>query len=354
MEKLCFLGEPALKPDIKKSFIAPASQAKLCFEVIKETQDKKIVLDKLRQEYVAIVIGLLKMGIDFRIIYAHPKEADEGLISFCNKELNCKVSGFPSRLAPCFSGFPRDLAVTLPGFVLMNPVAGKFFRKEKENFLIFPSYYGEGGRVLSFDSTALMSERIVTKEGRPSLKARKPTELCRAGIKIGFFPSSVSVKYTSEKDVSVAGLNDHIDRVACLLKGKDKKLHLLVDPKILIFDWKNPEKGKNGKIFYKLLSAEKTKEMIDNLGKKMGLQVHYPEKLQVPCSLNLLQFSDNRVLMTDGDKSLASLVSDIVGQENIFKTEIPIRYFPAWRYGGIRCLINEFPDLMFRSITSAK
>jgi hypothetical protein len=80
--------------------------------------------------------------------------------------------------------------------------------------------------------------------------------------------------------------------------------------------------------------------------------VHYPEKIEVPCSLNLIQFSDGKVLMTNGDESVAKLIDEIVGKENVFKTLIPIRFFPACRYGCIRCLINELPDVMFKSIAS--
>lgn len=352
MEERYFLGEPSLRPKNNGGYFAPTGQLKICFDIIKETQDRDKVLDELRKEYVAIILTMKEMGVDFRIIYSHPRQADKNLISLCVGELGCKVERFTPNIPPCFTSFPRDFAVFLPGLILMNSSVVKFPEKKKENIRIISSPYGEGGRMLTCGNTALISKRILSEDGKTPVKSRKPRELIQVGMEIGFFPPSLAAQFTAEGKLKRVAINDHIDRVTCLIEGEDGKFHLVVDPRIQTLNWKKFRKEKNGKVSYGTLSSEGTQKIINSLCERLGIEVHYPEKIEVPCSLNLIQFSAGKVLMTGGDESVAGLIDKIVGKENVFKTALPIRFFPAWRYGGIRCLVNELPDVIFKSITS--
>jgi len=53
--------------------------------------------------------------------------------------------------------------------------------------------------------------------------------------------------------------------------------------------------------------------------------------------------------MTGGDHSVRAIIANIVGDENIVETPIPIKYYPTWLYGGIGCLIGEIPDFLLSS-----
>ena len=98
--------------------------------------------------------------------------------------------------------------------------------------------------------------------------------------------------------------------------------------------------------------SKETIEKIKLICQPLGIEVHHPKKMEVPYALNLIQFPDNRVLMTGGDESVAELINEIVGEENVFKTPTPIRYFPVWLYAGIRCLVSEAPEPLFKPVAS--
>jgi hypothetical protein len=81
----------------------------------------------------------------------------------------------------------------------------------------------------------------------------------------------------------------------------------------------------------------------------LGVELHIPPLLKVPYSVNLLQVPDGRVLMTKGKEGgLLEVIQSIVGIQNVFETELPIRYIPTWLYAGIRCLIGDWPEPLMK------
>lgn len=347
MEPLYLLGEPICKPGHREKHFAPVSQAELCLEVLRETQDFDTVAAKLREEYLAIAWSLTEMGIDFRIIHAHQNQIDKQVLGVCIQKLGCRGADFSEKYFPPSVIYPRDFAIVLPGVILVNSQVTQLFIKEKDNYKIIPSPYGEGGRVLTSDRTILVSERLCTEEGksRPA-KSRDLEKVTNAGIKVGLLPPPVTQILTSSGFTNRSCFNDHLDRVACLISGRNSTLHLVVDPKIYTAKWRG---GKD--IPWTPIRPEETLERLKSICEPLGIAVHKPKSLRVPYSLNLLQFPDGRVLMTEGDENVAEVISRIVGEEKLFKTPTPIRFYPVWDYAGIRCLVSEAPLPLFKQLS---
>jgi hypothetical protein len=341
MEILYLVGEPLFKPEEpREKFDAPFSQVELCHRVLMEVQNPQTILRHLREEYLAIVGSLKAMGIDFRIVYSHPTEVDKGLLTLCIQRLGCRLTGFDSKYRHSAVIYPRDFATVLPGLVLVNSRAVRIMINKREDYRIVASPYGEGGRVLVCGNTMLIGERLLLEDGR-LLEPAGLEEIKQMGIRIGLLPlpacTTVSINGISTK----FSFNDHLDRVACLLQGKDGGLHLVVDPQIHSVNWKG------------LCSPKETLERIESTCKPLGIMVHCPKKLEVPYSINLVQFPDGRVLMTSGDEAVAEVVMEIIGEEKAFGTPIPIRFLPVWAYAGIRCFTNGLPKTLFIPKASA-
>lgn len=346
MQQLYLVGEPFFRPEPKEEYYAPIGQLELCQKILKETQDKTLVLDRLRKEYLAIVWTLKQMEIDFRIIYAHGDQIDKKVLGVCTQELGCKLAGFDQGYFAPSVIYPRDFATVLPGLVLVNSEVVDLKVRGKDDYKILPSPYGEGGRVLFSEKTILITERLAIKEGhsRP-VEPRDIAVFSEMGIKVGILPFPVSRSFSLSGPKNKSFGNDHIDRVACLIRGKERKLHLVVDPLIHTTDWKDYKHVRWMPRF-----PRESMEKIEHTCEAMGINVCYPKGLEVPYSLNLIQFPDSRVLMTGGDETVAEIIGEIVGKENLFKTPIPIRFFPVWAYAGIRCLVSEAPMILFKRL----
>lgn len=342
------VGEPWLFGVVdKREFYAPISQVALCRRVLKEVEDRSFVLQKLREEYLAIIWTLNRMKIEFRIIYSHEDEIDKEVIATCVNALGCRLVGFPPTYFPPGIVYPRDFATVLPGLVLVNSNMVKVMVGQKEGCRILSSPYGEGGRTLFCNNTMLVCERLVL-EDRQSVDAEKNgaiDEIRKMDIRIGLLPPPLARSFSASEDDDKAFFNDHLDRVACLIKGANGKLHLVVDPKLCTADWRSAQ----GTPWTPRLTTE-TMQRVKQICEPLGIEVHSPKDMRIPYALNLIQFEDGRVLMTDGDESVAEVISEIVGGKNVFKTPTPIRFFPAWCYAGIRCLVNEAPVVLFKSI----
>jgi len=345
MEILYLVGEPLFKPEeSRQEFVTPFGQTDLCQRVLSETQNPQTVLNHLREEYLAIVGSLKVMGIDFRIVYSHPKEVDKTLIMACIEHFGCKLAGFDNKYSLQAIIYPRDFATVLPGVVLVNSAAVGIKVSHKEDYRIMRSPYGLGGRALVCGKIMLISERITLEDGR-LLSPQGLEEIRRMGIRIGLLPLPACTTISMDSGVSNINnrfsCNDHLDRVACLIQGKDGALHLVVDPQIHSVNWKG------------LCSPKETLERIRSACEPLGIIVHCPKKLEVPYSLNLVQFPDGRVLMTSGDEAVAEVIIEVVGKDKAFGTPIPIRFLPVWAYAGIRCLTNGLPKTLFIPKASA-
>ncbi|MFH0952536.1 MAG: hypothetical protein V1838_05170 [Patescibacteria group bacterium] len=348
MEQLYLVGEPifTIEDEIRDKFNAPAGQVALCQDIIRETQDKEMVRKKLQEEYLAIIYALKEMRINIRIIYSHPESIDEKTLATCIGSLGCRLIGFDKNFYPPSVAYPRDFATVLPGLILVNPEIAKLMIKEKDGYRISSSLLGVGGRILHSDGNALVAERLIRSEGR-SVSAANSVDRQLSRLKIAYYPSPVACAYNTDVVDEQPHFNDHIDRVGCLLRGRDGRLHHIGDPHCCVIKWRGRDKIP---LWYVLPELESIVTIRSRL-RKLGIVDHGPNELTIPYAMNLVQFPDDRVLMTSGDPGMQNLVEDIVGADKVVTTPVPIRYFPVWKYAGIRCLVNEAPMPLLKTIT---
>jgi len=338
MEQLYLVGEPIFKPPFGKKHYAPVSQVDICQQVLRETQEPNIVLKRLQEEYLAIIWSLKKIGINFRIIYSHEDKIDKQVLGVCVEHVGCRLVGFHRDYFPPTVAYPRDFVTVLPELILVNSQIAGVKVREKDNCRILSSPYGEGGRALTREKTMLACERLVL-EDKHSSEPKGLQEIRQAGIKIALLPLPLSIAFSISGVEKRAFFNDHLDRIGCLIRGKDRGLHFVVDPQIYTADWKGYRQATS----WVRRSPGDTIKRIKQDCEPLEIEVHCPKKLKVPYSLNLIQFLDSQVLMTSGDDSIVEVVSEIVGEDKIAQTPIPIRFFPVWAYAGIRCLVNKAP-----------
>ena len=276
------VSEPAFNAfQIPKKYYAPAGQWKLCQQILRKTQDREVVLKDLSKEYLAIVSALYKMEIDFRIIYSHPDKVDKRLLEICALLFKCKLIEVNASQRLC--AFPRDLFTILPGIILASSSRTKG---------VVSSPYGEGGRILTCKNIALVAERLLLENKKDSVKPRGLQEIKKANIKIGILPNPVCIKYSNNSS-GKSFFNDHLDRVACLIQDRKGKPYLVLDPQISVADH-NAES-------WTALPPKESIKRIRSVCNPLGIKTCCPKKIEVPYSLNLLQFPDGRVLMTGKD-----------------------------------------------------
>lgn len=344
------VGEPILRLGEKGGTTVPKSQIDLCQKVLQETNEEEKIKDKLRQEYLSIIARLIEMNINFRIIYAHKDMIDKEILDVCIKYLHCGVAGFHPDYFPPSVVYPRDFSVVLPGLILVNSAVAQPAIQEKDGYLIRLSPLGEGGRVLFCDRTLLVSERL-NLMGDQSSPPEIPEEVTKLGIRVGLLPPPLATRlFSGQIKGSHYFLNDHLDRVNCLIKGKDGHLYLIVDPHIETARWI----GEHAYPPWKPLSTARTIALIKERCYHLGIKVRVPKQMVVPYTLNLIQLPDKRVLMTGGDEAVAETIADIVGEDNVFCTNVPIRYFPFYQYAGIRCLVCEAPLPLFKQANQSQ
>jgi len=344
------VGEPILdigNPADHEDFHVPIGQAEISQQILLETTQRELIIEKLRQEYCAIIYGLKQMGINLRIIYSHPDKVDRIVLQACVNLLGCRLADFPSNYFPPSIAYPRDFSVTLPDLVLVNSSVAQVVVEGKDGYRIISSTLGEGGRVLACRNIMLVCERFNLQNGRSS-SPEHLDKMTSYNIKTGLFPPTLGVRINPKNIRPHAFFNDHIDRIACLIQGIDDKPHLVIDPSLQVALWK----GRNTCPSWIPLSIQDTLKLIKKRCDPLGIEIHTPKQIDIPYSLNFIQFSDGRVLMTSGDDPVAKTIADIVGNENVFYTEQPIRYFPFWKYAGIRCLVNEAPLPLLKSLNS--
>lgn len=343
MEEHCYIiGEPLFGTEFREIFYAPVGQADLALGILKGIKNADEAVARLREEYLAIVYALKEMGIDFRIIYAHEDKVDEKVLSVCIQGLDCRLVGFAPDFFPPSVIYPRDFITVIGKIILMNSQIAAWQVAESSGYKLISSYFGEGGRVLACGETMLVGERLVLEEGRTVDSQEEIDKIKDLGIRVAAIPLSISQEYSTKGKEKIF-VSDHQDRTACLIRGKDNGLHLVADPYLCVADYEA------GSPWAPLLP----KESLDLLRRKcdpLGIQVHCPKRMSVPYALNLVQFPDGRVLMTAGDNDVAETIGGIIGEDKVCKTPISIELFPVWCYAGIRCLINEAPQVLFKKV----
>ena len=274
-----------------------------------------------------------------------PKKPVGTLTSLCPDGSNCKLIDL-GNIPPPWAMFPRSYCTILRSikYLLLDRDAVGQLDTNNNGWSIFASDYGDSARLLVQGDLVLACERLIKENN--SLDAAHLDMIRKAGMRVGYFPTLLATKFSrsAKKPIKIC-CNDHIDRGAVLIKGKDGKLYLVIDPMLATADWSNPADNNS----WTLRSPNDTKAYLKRLFEPMGITVCWPRKITVPYALNLKQFdSDGRVLMTGGDRDVYSLIASLVRKRNVFVTSIPIKYFPVWLYGGIGCLLGEIPNSLIK------
>jgi hypothetical protein len=334
-----------------KEFYAPVSQIGLCRDVLREIKSNKDCLTKIQKEYFAIFFALLEMEIDFSIT-CHETEKEyrqdiEDSLREIEKEFEIGfeigIIDLPDNFPVGIASFPKDIFTILAEDVLVNPEIIIAKPESKNIHKVSSSLYGEGGRVLHRGNTILVSEHLTLGKHRP-LEEAKIEALNQMEINLGLFPLPISSIFSLSKKGKLIP-NDHLDRVSCLVEGKDKKLYLVVDPNICTLE---KDENKN----WVVQNSEKSLEKIGIICQQLGIELCYPEEMEVPYALNLFQFENGKILMTGGDDSIYQIIAEIAGEEMVTKTEVPIQLYPIFNNAGIGCLINNsFPPTLLKANT---
>ncbi len=317
MKEYYMLGGPSFGQvnGFIKEFRAPAGQLNLCLKILEETDNVLEIQERLAEEYMAIVLALKEMDINFYITYSKSEMVYKKLLSVCKKRLGIKLMGLPVNFPPHLASYPRDMFTILEnGTILVSAGIGWVKTKERDNCQIISSPYGEGGRVLTCGDSIFVAERFLD-DNVPMVMPRTEA-LEQLGLRVGLLPLPIAGTLSRKMIENKFVLNDHLDRVACLIKNQEGKLHLVIDPRIytgIITD-------KNS---WSPCESQESLNKIRNVCEQMKIELCYPDKIEVPYIFNLVQFSDGRVLMSGGCDSAYRLIADIVGEEKITTTEIP-------------------------------
>lgn len=210
-----------------------------------------------------------------------------------------------------YSCWPRDAFSLLNGRIIGN--------KNAWNDHDYPTaigLLGEGGKVLSKKDAILVTPDI-WKTQKKILKMFK-----QEGINVGVLPfvETAKQKYDFKED--------HIDGHANLLEDKNGELVLLVT------DSYSKQGGSTRK------NLRRTAEMI---GAKL---VEVEDTNLPPLPLNFLQFEDRSIAVSNSQaQDLIITLSYLVGQDKVFRTDVPLRTIPKLAGGGIRCLTNIIPPM---------
>lgn len=330
-EHLYLLGTPSVKNFPFKSnvpVIIPMGQLKCATEVMNNTPNRNAMTDQLQSEYMAITSSLLKMGIEFRVL--NLSEGDQEIVSWL-KANNCQEVSFSAKKSTRWQFFPRDMFVYLEAAKILLANAHIFSLNQQHDTAckIVHTGLGEGGRVL------FCEDRMIV--GIHPERSKQPAIfnlLRKRGMKIAAVPYglfySLSRKNGGER--SALYYDTHIDRSASLLKGKDGGFHLLLDPGFRTGQLEAP------------LPISKSVDAVKRACEKVDVQVHAPKKITIPYATAVVQFNNRQVLASGGDEYLLQTVSDIVGNENVFATGVPITGYPVFTGAGLHCLITENPD----------
>lgn len=326
------VGEPITKGIRNPPYLVPAGSEFLARAVLADMARTPGEAERrLALEYLALVYALRKTGHPFRFLFAHPEAVNmqiAGLLTALGLRGLAMNKNYPVPV----TAFPRDFACELPGAFLANRAAMTTLVEELGGKAFIGSFLGEGGRTLTCGHLALVPNKRVDEDGtvRPM---EDISEISRCGrVRIGYLPLAGCswIDATGRYLARGKPVNDHLDRVACLLLDQRGRPHLLVDPEYYRFSQR---------------SGMLNSCLIDTTCLELGIELHVLSRLTVMCSLNLEQFDDGKVLMTGGDEEVHELVGALVGKATVIQTEIPICAYPLFKGAGVRCLIGYLPPM---------
>lgn len=295
-------------------------------------------------EYCGIIDTLNTMGLPFAILGSPDKKISPPVWHCLTEILGVKSFVTLPHLKFCGEMlWPRDLATWLPnGTLLFNPEAIRS-ATARELAVKVPSkssYYGEGGRMLLSQDLAVVFSCIYEEIGGTITEDRpQPAplhELKNEGLTIVSLLGGLHHTKFAKNGRCLWSPGNHLDRFMGLLRGPDGKHHLILDPK-MVSGYKDMNQPP-------IFNAAQTLRNYTNICAAAGIEVHVPSKLSMPLALGFVQFSTGQVLVTGGDKEVASIIAGIVGQENTYCTSVPVQTIPVHSQAGLHCLVSEWPS----------
>jgi hypothetical protein len=317
----------------KDRIILPADQIDIALPIVDELNSLKGP-DRARlkiTEQCAVYDGLKELGVDFCYVCSRKRFLKDRKTLRMHKMFDTHY--LKPKIPSTFRYFPRDIATKLPnGTILIN---------KKFNFPhpFTPDYYGEGGRIFIIDNTSFSTshnnvEKVVYPLDSGYLRDRGliPIQL----------PPAIQQTTVLEQDSWYdEGINlvSHVDTCYAVIQDKNGQLHVITSNR---FDQKL-NTNDHTKFDY-----DEVKEHIFTTLENAGIDLHVVNNLEIPCSLNMFQAPNGKVLMTSGEKELQQIIENILGEENVITTSVPIKYIPSTRFGGIRCMIGEVPKELLK------
>ena len=215
----------------------------------------------------------------------------------------------------------RDGFQAIDPYTFINPA---YFPGINESQTIKKSMLSEGGMVLHAQRVVLVSDALWqtrrTDRGFNCLE--------EAGYVIAPLPEVIQSKQKYEFNEA------HIDGHAALIVDKNQRLQLLVA--------ESYSRQGNG-----------TRKDITRAAEAIGAGVfEIDDRNLVPLSLNLVQFEDGTIIVSKGQSNdLIFVLQNMVGEDKVLITEVPIVQIPQFLFGSIRCLINIIPKSFLETIS---
>lgn len=282
------------------------------------------------EEYISIIKGLSRivgrenLVIGYNSISYKTEDDPFYRAYYADFESNIKEV-YPLILNEMGKKWPRDAYLYLPDYGLYaHP--GRFEEHYIDEVNATASIIGEGGKSIFSDDHLCLAEDLMS--------SAEVNKLISLGCMVGGLPRINEKKqkyhYVGDDD----DISCHIDGHACLIRTKTDKHHL-----VLAKSYFEQDRATTKKIIAATQSAEVDYTVVDDS--------HLP-----PLSFNLLQFSDNQLLMTSQAGKLSQALSDLVGSEYIQETNVPIYQIPQLTRGSMRCLTNTIPEFLEKYFTT--
>lgn len=213
-----------------------------------------------------------------------------------------------------YHSWPRNAHTIIGGQVYVVPDAWKV-----QDSRVIKTEFGNGGAVLT-KGNAVVAANVAIYDIEEEVEA-----LRERGIRVGVIPP---VSPLSQK---CAFAYDDIDCHVALVENRDSELNLFVAKSYFDQDVRTGEEIRR--------AAEEIESRLTVI-EDAGLP---------PFSFNLVQFSDLSVVMTSGAPVLEESIMELVGEEKVHTTDVPIVEIPKRKMGGISCMTNITPDFLIKS-----
>lgn len=215
----------------------------------------------------------------------------------------------------------RDDFTTIGNITFLNPF---YFPNFQESETVIKSSLGEGGTVLAAGNAVLINEDLWRIRNQD-----RGFEILR---NLGFTIAPLPAVNQSKQRYSWF-VESHVDGHAALILDANEKPHLLVAESY----------SRQG---------DSTRKKIRFAADTIGAQVfEIDDSTLPPLALNLIQFADKTVVVTGSETADLTFVLDqLLGEEKVLITSVPLIGIPAILAGSIRCMTNILPANLLKKL----